>query len=313
MAAQFSTPSQGPLKTLMDPAVSKRRRFLSQLDYEDVILGRLDLTGESKDPEPGEDGLVAEISASVWVGNKMYTLSSGGSDIEVVVWATSGDRENVLLRQFGDQKTKYRGEISTKLGAPSPGDRTLQIIGDDEVFYAYSERFRAKITNLGENRGGPIKIASDAMLMASARKLLSANEQRVADMEAMTKVLKKGGVEAIGDLHAQVDGFVDGERTALKALVESFALDQFEDEKADVLDLVDAVNLCHVGMVEAGQGAGLALEAMQALLVFREVFGQDLDRDLSVQARIFRTPHFAHGASSDRGEQLVVREGMTGS
>ena len=80
MPTKFSTPSQGSLKSLMDPAVSKRRRFLSQLDYEDVILGRLDLTGDSKDPEPGEDGLVAEISASVWIGNKMYTLSSGGSD-----------------------------------------------------------------------------------------------------------------------------------------------------------------------------------------------------------------------------------------
>ena len=119
----------------------------------------------------------------VTLNDPTLSVSSGGSEIEVVVWATSGDKEHLLLRQFGDQKTKYRGDVKTALGKPVPGDRTLQVVGDDEIFYAYSEQFRAKVTNLGENRGGPIIVASDAMLMASARKLLSENEQRVADME----------------------------------------------------------------------------------------------------------------------------------
>jgi len=110
------------------------------------------------------------------------------------VRAKAGDEETFSLRQFGDQQTKFRCAVATALGAPAPGDGTLQVIGDDEVFYAYSERFRKQMNNLDEMRGGPIRIASDATLMASARKLLSETEQRTADMQAGMAELK-GKVE----------------------------------------------------------------------------------------------------------------------
>ena len=134
--------------------------------------------------------LVPGEMLKVTLNDPTLTVSSGGTDIEVVVWSTSGDREHILLRQFGDQKTKYRGEVRTALGKPNPDDRTLQIVGEDEIYYAYSDAFRKKMTNLEENRGGPITVASDAMMMASARKLLSENEQRVADMRAATEILE---------------------------------------------------------------------------------------------------------------------------
>lgn len=53
------------------------------------VLGRLDLTPVSKDSRPGQDGLVAEISASVALGNRLYTLSSGGSNlVSLSNWST---------------------------------------------------------------------------------------------------------------------------------------------------------------------------------------------------------------------------------
>lgn len=136
-----------------------------------------------------QPSLVPGQMLKVTLNDPTLSVSSGASDIEVVVWATSGDKEYLLLRQFGDQKTKYRGDVRTALGKPVPDDGVLQVVGDDEVFYAYSERFRKKMVNLEENRGGPIQVASDAMLMASARKLLSENEQRVADMQALSEML----------------------------------------------------------------------------------------------------------------------------
>lgn len=135
----------------------------------------------------------------VTLNDPTLSVSSGGTEIEVVVWATSGDREHLLLRQFGDEKTKYRGDVRTALGKPQPGDKTLQVVGDDEVYYAYSERFRAKVTNLGENRGGPIQVSSDGMLMASARRLLSANEQRVADMERVAAAFEDRGIRSLNN------------------------------------------------------------------------------------------------------------------
>ena len=140
----------------------------------------------------------------VTLNDPTLAVSSGGSEIEVVVWTTSGDKEHLLLRQFGDQKTKYRGDVRTTLGKPVTGDRTLQVVGDDEIFYAYSEKFRAKVTNVGENRGGPIIVASDAMLMASARKLLSENEQRVADMEVVTAALESKGITNLANTDPEV-------------------------------------------------------------------------------------------------------------
>jgi len=150
----------------------------------------------------------------VTLNDPTLSVSSGGSEIEVVVWATSGDKEHLLLRQFGDEKTKYRGEVRTSLGEPTPGDRTLQVVGEDAIFYAYSEAFRAKVTNLAENRGGPIVVASDAILMASARKLLSENEQRVADMELVTTALEDKGITNLANTDPDIIAQLKAEATA---------------------------------------------------------------------------------------------------
>ena len=138
----------------------------------------------------GQSTLVPGEKLKVTLNDPTLSVSGGGSDIEVVVWATSGDKEHLLLRQFGDEKTKYRGEVMTALGKPTPEDRTLQIVGDDKIYYAYSEEFRAKMVNLKENQGGPITVSSDGLLMASARKLLSENEQRIRDMQTATRLLE---------------------------------------------------------------------------------------------------------------------------
>ncbi|MGB0767215.1 MAG: hypothetical protein ACPGYV_05855, partial [Phycisphaeraceae bacterium] len=165
-----------------------------------ILRGRvqlkLDRLIEATEVELGsataQASLVPGEMLKVTLNDPTLTVSSGGTDIEVVVTATSGDREYLLLRQFGDQKTKYRGEVRTALGEPSPDDGVLQVIGDDEVYYDYSERFRAKMVELEERRGGPIAIASDALLMASSRVLLSENEQRAADLERATAELSRG-------------------------------------------------------------------------------------------------------------------------
>lgn len=167
--------------TLLRAQVQLKRQKL--IEATEVELGS---TTEQPSLVPGQ-------MLKVTLNDPTLSVSSGATDIEVVVWATSGDKEYLLLRQFGDQKTKYRGDVRTMLGKPTADDGVLQVVGEDEVFYAYSERFRKKMVNLEENRGGPIQVASDAMLMASARKLLSENEQRVADMQVLSEMLERPG------------------------------------------------------------------------------------------------------------------------
>ncbi|GAA5478030.1 tetratricopeptide repeat protein [Haloferula helveola] len=165
-------PNHADAKILLGKVQLKRQKLMEATEVE------LGSATSQKSLVPGEN-------LKVTLSDPTLAVSGAGTEIEVVVWATSGDKETFFLRQFGDQKTKFRGEVATDLGAPAPGDDVLQVIGDDEVFYAYSERFREKMNNLEEKRGGPIRIASDALLMASARKLLTEAEQRTADMEAV--------------------------------------------------------------------------------------------------------------------------------
>ena len=104
---------------------------------------------------PSQDNTVIVPGETVKINLRDPTLSvSGvGADIEVEIWAKSGDRERVLLYQLGDSKEKFRAEVPTALGPPTPGDKVLQILGDDEIRFGYSERFRAKMNDLPAGSG----------------------------------------------------------------------------------------------------------------------------------------------------------------
>ncbi len=178
-------PNHADAKILLGKVQLKRQKLMEATEVE---LGSA----------TGQKSLVPGEKLKVTLSDPTLAVSGAGTEIEVDVWATSGDRESFYLRQFGDQKTKFRGEVATALGAPQPGDDILQVIGDDEVFYAYSDRFREKMNHIDGKRGGPIKIASDAILMASARKLLTEAEQRTADMESVMAEIRnkvQGNIE----------------------------------------------------------------------------------------------------------------------
>ncbi|MBT8038224.1 MAG: tetratricopeptide repeat protein [Verrucomicrobiae bacterium] len=170
-------PNHGEAKILLGKVQLKRKKLMEATEIEVT-------------PGSSQTTLVPGEKLKVTLVDPTLAVSGAGTEIEVVVWAKSGDKETFFLRQFGDQKTKFRGEVATALGAPKEGDRILQVIGDDEVFYAYSERFRKKMNNMPEKRGGPITIASNSTLMASSRKLLTEDEQRIADMEKQMEAME---------------------------------------------------------------------------------------------------------------------------
>lgn len=119
---------------------------------------------------PSQDDTVIVPGETVKINLRDPTLSvSGvGADIEVEIWAASGDSERVMLNQLGDSKEKFRAEIPTVLGAPVKGDKILQILGKDEIRFGYSKRFRAKMDDLPADPELAIEVASDAHLSFSA-------------------------------------------------------------------------------------------------------------------------------------------------
>ena len=136
---------------------------------------------------PSQDKTVIVPGETVKINLRDPTLSvsGAGSEIEVEIWAKSGDRERVLLYQLGDSKEKFRADVPTALGAPTPGDKILQVLGDDEIRFGYSERFRAKMKDLPADPGIAIGVASDAFLSFSAGAFPPREGERRLDIEEL--------------------------------------------------------------------------------------------------------------------------------
>ncbi|MBT8038223.1 MAG: hypothetical protein KJO21_11825 [Verrucomicrobiae bacterium] len=136
---------------------------------------------------PSQDDTMIVPGESIKINLRDPTLSvSGvGADIEVEVWAESGDSERVMLHQLGDSKEKFRAEVPTVLGAPIKGDKVLQILGKDKIRFGYSKRFRAKMDDLPADPDIAIEVASDAQLAFSAGAFPPREGERRLDIEEL--------------------------------------------------------------------------------------------------------------------------------
>jgi hypothetical protein len=65
-------------------------------------------------------------------------------------------------------------------------------------------------------------------------------------------------------------------------------------------------------MVQAGDGARLALESVPEIRVVRKVRGKDLDGDGSIEAGVPPPVDFSHPAGADEREDLVRAETCAG-
>lgn len=99
------------------------------------------------------------------------------SQIEVRVWTDSGDEEFMNLVLASDSKTRFEGQLSTILEATKKGDHVLQILGNDKIYYDYSDKFK-KANRLAAADPMSMTVASDATLIVSAGKILSAEEEK---------------------------------------------------------------------------------------------------------------------------------------
>src|SRR5688572_25754887 len=61
-------------------------------------------------------------------------------------------------------------------------------------------------------------------------------------------------------------------------------------------------------VIQAGNRARLALEALDGLRISAGLVGQELDRDLAAEASIFSLVHHPHAAGADARQHLVVRD-----
>jgi hypothetical protein len=111
--------------------------------------------------------------------------------------------------------------------------------------------------------------------------------------------------EPPADLHAILHHLARGERATLEPTAQRLAFQKLEDDAVDTLVGVDVVDGKDVGVVEGGEGAGLALEAAQPLGVGGGVLGEDLEGDLAAEAGVAGPVDFPHAPGAEGCEDLV--------
>ncbi len=136
-------------------------------------------------PSQEDTRIVPGESLKINLRDPTLGVSGLGADIEVEIRAKSGDVEKVLLHPLGDSKDKFRAELPTALGRPTPGDKTLQVLGDDEIRFGYSKEFRAKMADLPPDPETVIGVASDAYLDLTAGAFPPRAGERQLDIEEL--------------------------------------------------------------------------------------------------------------------------------
>ena len=117
-----------------------------------------------------------------------------------------------------------------------------------------------------------------------------------------------GGVEALGDLHGDLERRGERQGAAEDPLGERLALQVLHDQEGRAVVLADVEQGADARVGERRQGARLALEARPAVGVRGQGGRQHLDGDGAVETGIPGAIDLAHPARADGARDLVRPE-----
>ncbi len=120
------------------------------------------------------------------------------------------------------------------------------------------------------------------------------------------------GGERVGDLDRELDRGLDLHRFAADVLLERPALQQLHDDEPPPLPLADVVDRADVRVVERRGGARLAQVAVDGFRVLGALLGNELQRDVAMEASVLGLPDDAHPALADLLDQAVVQQLLSG-
>jgi hypothetical protein len=111
----------------MAPSTVQQNRSRRPTEAPELaLLGRIDLSPVSADPTRNKDGLVAEISTTVTIANKLFTVTTGGSDRLTVSTATDPRNgavlDQLLLENFTAQSVASFGNLVAVALSPNTYD-----------------------------------------------------------------------------------------------------------------------------------------------------------------------------------------------
>ena len=117
-------------------------------------------------------------------------------------------------------------------------------------------------------------------------------------------LLVRGG-ESFGRLDRVIRRLPYRKRSAREPAAERFPLEKLRDDVGRALMRAELVDGRDVGVVQRAGRLRFLLEPAKPFRVLRERRRQDLDRDVTLEARVLRPVHLSHPAGPDRRQDLV--------
>jgi hypothetical protein len=136
-------------------------------------------------------------------------------------------------------------------------------------------------------------------------------EEDVLGLDVAVDDAPRVGVrEGVADLAGDRDGFFEGESLRLlHAVSQADAVDQLHDEVAEALGLAEFVGGDDVGVGEAGEDAGLVLEALVERRVVEDFAWEELDGDVAVEGALAGAVDGAHAALAQEFQEVEIGKG----
>lgn len=137
-------------------------------------------------------------------------------------------------------------------------------------------------------------------------------DQQVAGFDvAVNDLLLVRGMETVGDLASNVERLSESERTALDRFLQALALDELQGKEGFSLRFVNFMDRANVGMTERGGCFRFPFKSLAALLVLKQVSGQEFQRDGALELGVFGLVNNTHAAFAELADDAVMRDGLT--
>ena len=119
-------------------------------------------------------------------------------------------------------------------------------------------------------------------------------------------------IQRVSELDAQLQDFVDLEGLSADAVLQRLSLQQLHGDEGPAFLHVDIVDGADVGVIEGGRGLGLALEALQGLMVLGHFFRQEFERHEAVKLGVLGLVDHTHPTTPELLHNAVVGDRCAG-
>jgi hypothetical protein len=113
-------------------------------------------------------------------------------------------------------------------------------------------------------------------------------------------------VEAVGDLHGQLQQVFGREGLLAQVMLERAALHQLHDDELLAVVLADVEDGADAGMIQRARQPRLALEAFGRARLRQQRRGQEFDRHLATEPGVLGAIHDTHPPATELVENAVV-------